>query len=144
MNRAELISTLEEIRALADGALNEIGVAAREGKTRKIAIAQPKPPVSAPGLSFSSNVLAFMSKHARGLKGPQKFTLLLARLAKGKASQQISRAELESAWNKMKVVLGGRFNPAHANRAKAKGWVDSPKYGVYTLSDSWKECLSKK
>jgi len=95
-------------------------------------------------LSFDMNVLAFMNAYARGMKGPQKFTLLLAYLAKGDVAQRVAPAVLKGHWNKMKAVLGGRFNPAHANRAKAKGWVDSPEHGVYTLSDRWKGCIAKK
>jgi hypothetical protein len=140
MNRAKVISTLEQIKALADGALSEINGAAREGKSRKIETPKPKPP----GLSFNTNILAFMKSHAAGLSGPKKFTLLLARMTKGNTSQEVPFAELEKQWNKMKVVLAGRFNGAYANRAKANGWVDSPKFRTYTLSDSWKECLSNR
>ncbi len=141
MNRAKLLATLLQIKTLTHEAMKEVEIGPRGGKSNAVTSAQPKPPVTAAHLSFSTNVLAFMNKHARGLKGPQKFTLLLARLAKGKTSQQVPRTQLKSHWNKMKVVLGGKFNPAHANRAKAKGWVDSPKHGLYTLSISWKDGL---
>lgn len=139
MDQIKLISALQQIKAIVDEALGEVGRKKVTGKT-------PTPHVGTPGVSltsaaFNMNVLAFMNKYARGLKGPHKFALLLARLVKGSRSQQVSRADVERQWNKMKVVLGGKFNPAHANRAKAKGWVDSPKHGVYTLTSSWKECL---
>jgi hypothetical protein len=83
-----------------------------------------------------------MKKHARGVRSPQKFTLLLAHLAKGNVAQQVPSGELKNQWNKMKVVLGGKFNSAYANRAKANGWVDTPKHGVYTLAASWREALA--
>src|SRR6266446_6416319 len=129
MNRSKLIATLQQIKALTEEALSELRVAVPQGKSGRIATSQVKSPVMVVHPSFNTNVLAFMNKYARGLKGPQKFTMLLARLVKGNGSQQVPRAALENHWNKMKVVLGGRFNSAHANRAKANGWVDSPKHG---------------
>jgi hypothetical protein len=90
-------------------------------------------------LSFSLNSRAFMNKYARGMTGSRKFTLLLAHLAQGKVDQEISRERVASEWNRMKSVLGGPYNGAHATRAKAEGWIDSAKWGHYQLSDSWKE-----
>lgn len=141
MHQGKLILILQEIGALVDEAIHELGGTDSAGK--KPSIPRAKRPLKATQLSFNTNVLAFMKQHARGLKGPQKFTLLLARLAKGNLSHEVPFAELEKRWNKMKVVLGGKFNGAYANRAKANGWVDTPKYGVYSLSTSWKEALTK-
>lgn len=90
-------------------------------------------------LSFSLNSRAFMNKYARSMNGSRKFTLLLAHLAQGKTGQEISGEQIISTWNRMKSVLGGAYNAAHATRAKAEGWIDSPKWGHYALSDSWKE-----
>jgi len=89
--------------------------------------------------SFSSNPRAFMSSHGKGMSGSQRFTLLLARLAKGQVTQEIPIEQIASTWNLMKSVMGGAFNPAYTTRAKEKGWVDSPKKGVYVLTNSWKE-----
>ena len=142
MDKEQLIATLQQIKALVDHAIGKAGH--KRGPTQKPNAQKRQQTPKGGDISFNTNVLAFMNKYARGLKGPQKFTLLLAHSVKGKMSQQVPRAGLEKQWNKMKAVLDGKFNPAHANRAKAKGWVDSPKHGVYTLSDSWKECLTKK
>jgi hypothetical protein len=87
-------------------------------------------------------VLAFMKKFAKGMSGSRKFTLLLAHLVKGKTGQEISGERIASAWNRMKQVLGGAYNAVHATRAKAEGWIDSPKWGHYALSNSWKEATS--
>lgn len=141
MDRDKLTSALKQIRAIVNDALAEVGQVTGGKKRASHAVATS---VSLTSAAFDMNVLAFMNKYARGLKGPHKFTLLLARLVKGDTSQQMTRAEIEKNWNKMTGVLGSKFNPAHANRAKAKGWVDSPKHGVYTLTDSWKECLAGK
>jgi hypothetical protein len=80
-----------------------------------------------------------MKRYAKGLGGPKKFTLLLARLVEGKVGKEVSGEQITSTWNKMKSVLGGPYNGAYANRAKHAGWINSPKTGVYVLSDSWKE-----
>lgn len=92
-------------------------------------------------LSFNPNPRAFMKKYGNGLGGPQRFAILLARLAKGDVHKEIALAELQKHWNSMKPLMGGPFNGAHPTRAKGNGWVDSPKRGFYVLSNSWKEAL---
>jgi len=82
-----------------------------------------------------------MKKYGHSLGGPQRFTILLARLAKGDANKEVALAELQKHWNSMKSLMGGPFNGAHPTRAKDNGWVDSPKRGVYVLAASWKEAL---
>lgn len=90
---------------------------------------------SASKVSFSLNSRAFMNKYAKDMSGSRKFTLLLARLAHGKVGQEISGDEISSTWNRMKSILGGPYNAAHATRAKAEGWVNSSKWGHYALSE---------
>ena len=140
MDQIKLVSILQKIGDLVDDALREIGE--RDGKSKSTIPA--KRPLKTAELSFDTNVLAFMKKHGRKLPGPQKFTLLLAHQVQGKPSEQIPFSDLQKQWNKMKGVLGGKFNPAFANRAKANGWVDTPKHGVYALTGSWKEALMDK
>lgn len=98
--------------------------------------------LSPPTLSFDHNPRAFMKKYGRGASGPQKFTLLLARLTKGNTTRETALGELEKHWNSMKSLMDGPFNRAHPVRAKDNGWVDSPKRGVYVLTSSWKEALN--
>ena len=138
MEKDELISTLQQIRILTDECLAglDTGKARRARSTKKATAPPPKRDMN---LSFHLNPLAFVKQYGRGLRGPQKFTLLLARLSEGHISQEIARREIEKRWNKMKSVMGGRFNSAHANRAKANGWVDTKKHGVYVLASGWKE-----
>ena len=71
-----------------------------------------------------------MNKYARGLSGAQKFVLLVAWLSKGTAGTEVSTDVVAEHWNKMRTVLGN-FNRVHGTRAKAEGWLDSPKRGVY-------------
>lgn len=92
-------------------------------------------------LIFSLNVRAFMKRYGSKLGGTQKFALLVARLAQGKIGHPVPTKEIEAWWNKMKSILGGPYNPAHSTRAKDRGWVDSPKYGVCALSDDWKGAI---
>ena len=94
------------------------------------------------GLSFSSNSLAFMKKHGKGLSGPRRFTLLLANLTKGEMGKELPGQDIKTAWNRMKPVMGGKYNGAYANRAKAEGWVDQPKHAHYSLSSAWREAAS--
>jgi hypothetical protein len=94
-------------------------------------------------LDFTVHVRAFMNEHAKRLGGPQKFTLLVARLAGGKVGETASLKEVIKHWNKMKAAMGGRFNSAHPTRAKDKGWVDSKKAGTYELMRSWANALEK-
>jgi hypothetical protein len=140
MAKEDLIATLRQIKALVDDAITKHVGHGREPKkpseqrvAKSVKIAEP---------SFNMNLLAFMKQNAQGLSGPNKFTLLLAGVVKGSVSQEVSSSELKRQWNKMKVIIG-KFNGAHANRAKANGWVDTPKHGIYTLSHSWKEALKR-
>lgn len=146
-DQTKLIAALQEIKTIAEECIRAVGERSEVRRPRKklaqVKHAQVKRPLEAVPLSFNTNRLAFMKKHARGLSGRQKFTLLLAHLGKRDISQQVSSAEVEKHWNKMKVVLGGKYNGVYANRAKAEGWVETPKHGVYTLSAFWKDSLTK-
>ena len=91
-------------------------------------------------ISFAGNPRAFMKRLSSGLSGPQKFTLLLAKLAQGDTSKAINLSEILATWDKMTGILG-KANSAYATRAKDNGWVDSPKAGAYVLCDGWAEIL---
>jgi hypothetical protein len=138
---SESIQRIEQARKLLDDALFLLQKAKGDSGARIKGAATPKRSVSTSSLSFSLNQRAFMKKHARLLSGSKKFTLLLAHSVKGKVGEVVSVEKLVSEWNRMKGVLGGAFNPAHATRAKENGWIDSPKKGAYALSTSWKEVL---
>jgi len=140
MAKEDLIAILRQIKALVDEAIGEHVRPGRKtkkpsehGAAKSVKVAEP---------SFNMNLLAFMKQNARGLPGPNKFTLLLAGVVKGSVLQEVSSSELKRQWNKMKVIVG-KYNGAHANRAKANGWVDTPKHGIYALSHSWKEALRR-
>jgi hypothetical protein len=117
----------------------EADVSRRGAAARVKPPAKPKPaPASSTAFVFSLNPRAFMKKYGRGRSGAEKFTLLLACLAKGDVSQEVTLQTIQSHWGKMTGLIG-KFNPAHSIRAKDNGWVDTRKVGVYVLTESWKD-----
>lgn len=93
-------------------------------------------------VDFSLPLRPFMKRHAMGASGARKFAILVARMAKGDLKADVRFAEIEKQWNKMTQLMGGKFNGAHATRAKDQGWVDSPKHGMYRLIDGWRGALT--
>ena len=140
MTTNKLVAALQQIRALVDEALGQTA-RARSSKPSKSKARALKSEAHAEAISFDMNLLAFMKKFASKLSGPKKFTLLLAWLTKGNLSAQIPYQDIDAKWNKMKTILGSS-NPAHGNRAKAWGWVDSEK-GRWKLTSTWKEALDR-
>ena len=111
---------------------------ARARRPRRTAVANPQFKTRGPAsLDFTLPVRAFVKRYAKNLGGPQRFTLLLARLSGGKVGTAVSLREFEKAWNRMTEPMGGRFNSAYTTRAKDNGWVDTPKTGSYALLSSW-------
>lgn len=118
-------------------------VPALEGRKRVKSSAQERPrAATAIELDFKLNERAFMKKYGQGLSGSQKFTLLLARFAEGKIGAKVSHDQVKSTWDRMKSIMGGAYNGAHAVRAKDQGWVDSPERGVYVLAADWKTAFT--
>jgi hypothetical protein len=104
----------------------------------------PKPaPAGRPAPDFSLPVRAFVKRHAKGIGGPQKFTMLLARLSGGKTGVAVSLKEIEKAWNRMTGLMGGKFHPMYVVRAKENGWADAAKTGHYALLSGWAAALGK-
>ena len=142
MKQEQLIASLKEIERLAAACL-----AALNDPLPTMGKATPKAhPVrarrsTAPAPDFTSQIRHFTNKHAKGMNGQQKFTLVLAYFAKGKPNTEIKLETVRDAWNGMKGLLG-KFNTGYATRAKDNGWVDSPKAGVYVLLTGWTEILN--
>lgn len=93
-------------------------------------------------VDLSLPIRAFIKQYARGLSGPERFTILVAYLSKGQLATEVSSSEIEEQWNKMKPLLGGsELNRAHSTRAKEHGWIDSPSRGKYVIRSTWKGAL---
>ncbi len=92
-------------------------------------------------INLSSPIRAFVKRHARGMGGPQKFTLLLARMVSGDTKREVPFATIRKQWGKMTGLLG-KWNGAHTIRAKEHEWVDSPKTGMYALLPGWKDIFN--
>jgi hypothetical protein len=101
---------------------------------------EPRKPVrsaKSAELDFSLPIRPFMKRYAKGVSGPRKFAILVAHLAKGDLETEVAFKDVEKQWNKMTQLMDGRFNSAHASRAKDNGWVDSPRHGIYKLLSGW-------
>lgn len=83
-------------------------------------------------------VRAFVKKHAKGMSGPQKFALLVARLTQGADRAAVDAKTIQRTWNSMTEPMGGAYNPAYSTRAKEKDWVDTPKPRLYAIRPNWK------
>ena len=101
-------------------------------------------------VDFNLPQRAFMTKYATGTgkdkkSGAQKFVLVTAYLTKGQVGQDTPFDDIKECWNNMKGKNKlGKFNSFYSSDAKDKGWVDSPKSGVYQLTNNWKEVLKTK
>jgi hypothetical protein len=120
------------------------GVAELALSTSGKAAKQKDVPKGSPGasVSFSVSIRAFIKEHARGLSGPERFAVLVAYLCKGQLGKEVANSDIETQWNRMKPLLGGKkLNPAHSTRAKEHGWIDSPSRGKYVICPGWKGAL---
>lgn len=93
------------------------------------------------GISFGSNLRAFVKRHARNRSGARQFTLLLAFLAKGDPKVEVSTKTVEATWKKAAGLLGGPYQRMYGTIARENDWAESPKRGVCRLSDNWREAL---
>lgn len=137
MARNNIRDNLLEIKALVDVCLADLdrGVPPRTTKPtqRTQSIANTQVDLDVP-------IRPFVKKYAKGMSGPKKFTLLLARLAKGDFKAEIALAEIERNWNKMRSasLMGMNFNRFYPMQAKNSDWVDSGRKGFYKLRPSWR------
>jgi len=100
--------------------------------------AAPATPAGKVPVNFATPIRNFVKLHARDMSGAQKFALLVAYLTKGDGKKELLMTDVEKNWNRMKPLLGGKFNFAYTTRAKDNGWVDSPKRGFYVVLPGWK------
>ena len=142
---SDLIERLEQ----AQGLLNEALVLARKGVGKKAPSKEPhyaKKKSSLKSLDFSMGIRGFVKRHAKGMSGPKKFTLLLAYLAKGDLKKTIPFVEIKRHWNNLtaKSLLGMEFNSFFPSSAKESDWVKTEKNGSYNLRPSWKAIFNER
>jgi hypothetical protein len=144
MDPEKVISSLQQITALADECLKEVADAAKPKRTTK------KPPglshvAQPPSIDFDKPLRPFVKQYAKGLSGTKKFVLLLSRLVGGDPKKEVAVVEIQKQWNKMKAksLLGLDFNDFYPTNAKDHDWVESRKKGFYNLRPSWKEIFEK-
>ena len=111
----------------------------RSIRTKTTAVQAKTAPAQA--VNLSSPIRAFVKKHAGGMGGPQKFTLLLAHMVGGDTKKELPFATIRKQWGKMTGLLG-KWNGAHTIRAKDHEWVDSPKTGMYILLPGWRDIFN--
>lgn len=114
------------------------------GKGNAISTTHHAKQKSSESLDFSMGIRGFVKRHAKGMSGPKKFTLLLAYLAKGDLDKTILFVEIKKHWNNLtaKSLLGMEYNSFFASSAKESDWVKTEKNGSYNLRPSWKAIFS--
>ncbi|OGF28195.1 hypothetical protein A2303_00345 [Candidatus Falkowbacteria bacterium RIFOXYB2_FULL_47_14] len=101
--------------------------------------------LSAPSndLKFNQNERPFFKQNVvKKMNGQKKFTLVVAYLAEGKINKQVKLTEVEKTWKKAKKFILTEFHSEYGTRAKDEEYLLSPKQGVYTLADSWKNIFN--
>ena len=134
------------IRIVDDSGVEYEGLAELNivGKVKTPAAPAPRAAPETPAknlLDYSLNLRAFMKKYGAGASRPQKFTLLAARLAEGDLGADVEGKLLTAEWNRMKQIMGGRYNGAYATRSKDKGWIDSSSRGHFKLGVNWRDAI---
>jgi len=135
-NLREIEAKLLQIKTLTDECLRELGRHPKENRKSKKNPAQVAKP-GARKLDFSKPVRPFMKSYSQGMNGQKKFTLLLAKLAKGDLTTGIALTEIEAHWKKMTAIMEMDFNRFFTSKARDEDWVESSK-GQYKLRPGWK------
>ena len=92
-------------------------------------------------IDFSLPVRAFARTYAASnSSGAARLVVVLAYLAKGAETVDVSVDMIRAEWGRLTSHLGA-FNRAHFTRAKDRAWVDSPGPGTYHLGPRWREAF---
>jgi len=106
--RVRIIVTDAEGRSFkGDAELSPVAGGSSRTPKRASTRSAPRAPTA---LVFSLNPRTFMNRYARNGSGAQKFTLLLACVAKGDPAREVAFDGIRSQWGKMKSLIG-KFNP---------------------------------
>ena len=127
-----------------EGEATLVASSARRSGPGKVAIVARPTRHARAALDFGLHARPFMKRLGGNLGGPQKFTLLLAHMVKGKAGVAVAMDNIKRQWSRMKGPMGGDFYTMYGTRAKDAGWVDTPKNGHYALRANWADALERK
>jgi hypothetical protein len=144
MDTQELTGKLRQIKQLADECL--LGLNSKRGKLAKSGATRKSLFHSIPQeFDFNVPLQPFMARYSKGMSGPKKFTLLLARLTEGDLKKEISLAQIETNWNKMTSahLLGMKFNRFYPVQAKDRDWVEAKRKGFYNLRPNWEGIIKQ-
>lgn len=123
-------------RFVGTAQLTRAGSRSARGTAKAAPVRSESKPAS--HIDFTLPSRAFIKRYASGMRGPQKFTLLLAKLAGGETTKAVELNSISKEWSRMTTLMG-EFNPAFPLRAGDNGWVSSPKRGTYHLRSNWAE-----
>lgn len=140
MDKTELISSIQQIKDLAEKCLDGLGGFKPSRQIPKTST-DPGRTSKPPSIDFDVPMRPFVKMFSKGMSGAEKFTLILSHLAKGDLKREIDVKIIEKHWNKMKTLLGMDFNPCLTVRAKDGDFIESKKKGFYNLRPNWKRIL---
>ena len=86
--------------------------------------------------NFNLNERAFADRYLKGKSPAVRFAMLIAYIAKGDASHEVSLEEVKAVWGRMTSKIKN-FNRKYTTVAKTLGYVDSPRTSIYVLSVGW-------
>src|SRR4030043_2009497 len=103
MDIKDILLQLNEAKAIIDNCINTLSKKGGKQKSKVLSVKTKSDLgiVRPSKLDFGLNERNFIRTYARGLSGPKKFTLLLARITKGKTGANIGLDIVRSKWNKM-------------------------------------------
>lgn len=92
--------------------------------------------------NFKLNERAFADKYVKGQAPEVRFAMIVAYLAKGDETHEVTLDDIKSTWGRMTSIIKS-FNPKYSTVAKTKGYVDSPRKSIYVLSSEWEEIFKE-
>ena len=141
-----LVERLERIRDLLEESIGLARVAKPQTLMPTTGVRRPRTTSKQrSNIDLSTPIRPFVKKHAVGMSGPKKFTLVLAHLAGGDVGKKVSLEEIERQWSRMtaKGLLGMKFNRFYSATAKDNDWVNTEKSGFYNLRPSWQSIFDE-
>lgn len=134
----DLVARLNRIRIEVGECLKDVGAGQDARRYRG------RPPAAQTGasdrLDFTKGVRSFVKRYGKGLSGPRKFVVLLARMSNGDVANQVAVSDIQAQWNKMTGLLG-KFNHKFSLVARENDWVETKKPGLYNLRPSWQDAV---